>query len=82
MELRTEQSISTVAYLTLVEDGPVAVEELKWSNDVTLNQGASHDRCRRPPSRAYGHFEKPLLQRDLTQLAITTTKQSRHPGPS
>lgn len=68
----------TWSYLTLVKDGPVAVEELKWRKDMTLNQRTGHDSRSSPPPRTDWHLEEPLLQRYLTQLAFAASEQSRH----
>lgn len=54
------------SYLILDKDGPEAVEELEWRNDVTLNQDGCDDCGSGPISRTSGHLIEPLLQRELS----------------
>lgn len=55
--------------LVLEEDGPEAVEQLEWGDDVALHQYAGRDCRRGPPSRAHGHFVEPCLEWELPGLA-------------
>jgi len=55
-----------------VKDGSEAVEELKWRNDMALNQNSGQDGRRSPPSCADWHFEEPLLEWKLSESCIAS----------
>lgn len=49
------------SYLGAFKHGAKAVEELVWRDDSALHQAAGEQSGGCPPSRADGHFPKPLL---------------------
>jgi hypothetical protein len=55
-------------YLAFIEDRSVAVKEIEWADDVTLDQNARYNSASGPPSRTKGHFKEPLLQRELAKI--------------
>lgn len=70
--------LAGISYLLLMEDGAEAVEQLERSEDLALHQNTGDDcRCG-PPSRAHGHLEEPLLERQLAQCTISTANDGGH----
>ena len=54
-----------VIYLVLYKDGPEAVEELEWGNDMALNEdGGDYCSCG-PIACTSRHLIKPLLEGEL-----------------
>ena len=64
MQEQTQAGLLGIAYLSTVEDGAVAVEELEGIHQLALHQGAGEHRSCRPPSCANGHLPEPLLERE------------------
>lgn len=62
-----------VTNLTSYEDGPKAVEQLKWRHDAALHQQAGAKGSSHPPPRTDRHLIKPLLERELADHAAAAT---------
>jgi hypothetical protein len=72
------QYYGSVTYLALEEDCANTVEELERRNDAALDQHTCTQRCRHPPSRAYGHLVEPLLERESSHHAVPASKYVCH----
>lgn len=71
------------AYLVLIEDGAVAVEELEWVDDVALDEDAREDCRGGPEARADGHFPEPCFEGEpglSAESAIPATHHLVHVG--
>ena len=54
--------VGSRTHLRLLEDCAVAIEELKWGDQLALHQAAGQDRRGCPPSRADGHLPEPCFE--------------------
>ena len=65
-------------YLILHKYSPEAVEELKWRDDVTLDEHGGDDCSCGPVPRAGGHLIEPLLQWELSYRSASSPGPTEH----
>lgn len=63
------------SYLVFDKYGTETVEQLERGDDVTLDQYRGCDCCYRPTSCTDWHLVEPLLQRELSDCASSTSAE-------
>lgn len=66
------------AYLVLVKDRAVAVEELEWVDDVALDEDAHENCCGGPEACADRHFPEPGLEGEAGLSAESSIPATHH----
>jgi hypothetical protein len=67
-DLQLARQRGRVTYLSFDKDSSKAVEQLKWGDNLALNESARQHGGERPPSCACWHLPEPSLERYSTPI--------------